>query len=86
MIKCRRGEDYNFDLTRLNDENVRQFLNLFKQHIRDEVVNLPPDDYVVRYKLRNGNWRSVPLDIEVFNKLFSTSDRDASTLVKRTQL
>jgi hypothetical protein len=31
----------------------------------------------VRYNLRNGNWRSVPLDREVFNKSFSASDRDA---------
>jgi hypothetical protein len=46
----------------------------------NEKGNLPADDYSLKYKLKNAQWKTLILDRTVFDKLFDANESDANII------
>jgi hypothetical protein len=71
-----QGENFLFNLKRLNEKGYKRFFLLFRHILTNEIADLPADDYFIKFKLlTSGNWQTHRLDQQIFRQMLKNIDQ-----------
>jgi hypothetical protein len=71
---CHQGDNYLFNLKRLNSEGYKRFFLLFRHILTTEIAYVTADNYFIKFKLLGGNWQTHILNRQIFQQILKNID------------